>query len=215
MVLIVAPFTCVLFVIFFLGAIYQDVPRPFSKGESIAIASLAPNEEIVVSKLFSDRNTKARDYHLRRRGAETEISIFEDSVAWPYANPELTPAKLLTERVLTLAEAKGLDATVAFFREVREEESSARRHYRLTYFRDGKKIGEEFYIGFSLSDRLAYDQREGTRGSADYDLDLQRLAEDYRFPVNRIRQMVAFEMLEDANKGTTSGTLVPLSGPNP
>lgn len=192
LVLIFAPFACILFYALLVRITTQEIPRATTEGAQLKIASLSGGEEVVVQRLFAHRNVVAREYRIIASGATKQVSVFSLSDAWEDGRLKLTLDQVLAVRDLTVSEAEGLDQTVAFFRDRREEYSSAERHYRLSYFRFGKKIGEEFFIGFSLPSDLAYLRREGSASAQSY----TELAERHDVTRDLIEKMVPFEELE-------------------
>lgn len=196
LLLILGPFLCVLLCSLYIASLRVDIPHAWTSGDRLMFAQLAPNETVVVSKFFSHGETFGREYRFRRIGQRTEVTAFDADITWEGSEAKLAPARVLATHDLTKQEAKGLDETVAYFREVREEHSSAQKHFRLAYFRDGTKIGEEFYVGFSLPGDLAFLAQEAAAGRTDLALDSARLAREYGVTEERMSRMLPFEMLE-------------------
>jgi hypothetical protein len=192
---IAAGFTCVLLVLAFVFILAGDVEHARSEGERLSIRDLRPNEEVVFSILVAHRTAHAREYRIRSEGGRRTVTIFDTTPEWA-REVHGAGEPVLFMRELSTAEIEGLEETIAYCREIREEESSATRQMRLRYLRDGKQIGEEFYIGFSLPSQLAYYDRQGMRGDSDYIYDYARLAKQYGISLQRIHRMISFEMLE-------------------
>jgi hypothetical protein len=196
LVLVLAPFACVLFYVLFAKMMHRDIPHATTEGVQLSIATLVPEEEVVVQRLFSHRKTVAREYRIATSGTVKQATVFSLSATHDGDRWELQPEKVMAIHRLTSAEAEGLDETMAYFRKHREEDSSAERHYRLSYFRSGRKIGEEFFIGFSLPSDLTYLWQQGSRNDPAYRHDYLKLADQYGVTHEQIDKMVAFEMLE-------------------
>jgi hypothetical protein len=196
LVLVFVPFACVLFYALFAARMHRGIPHATTEGGQLSIATLVPEEEIVVQRLFSHRNTVAREYRIATSGTDKQVTVFSLSATHDGDRWQLQPEKLLAIHRLTNAEAEGLDETIAYFRKHREEDSSAERHYRLSYFRSGRKIGEEFFIGFSLPSELTYLWQQGYKNDPAYKHDYLKLADQYGVTREQIDKMVAFEMLE-------------------
>jgi hypothetical protein len=177
---IIAAFTCVLFVLAFQFVFTADAEHAHSSGERLSISGLRQNEEVVVSLLFDSRRT---------------VAIFDTTPSWP-GEDEKENGTALFLCDLSKAEIEGLDETIAYCRDVREEYSSATSRMGLRYFRDGKLIGEEFYMGFSLPSQLAWYDQRGMRGNPDYVHDYEQLAVQYGVTMERLYRMIPFEMLE-------------------
>lgn len=173
----------------------SDGERARSSGESLSIAALDTKEEIVVETLFSHRGATGRKYQIRRVGDTLTVAISDTTPKWAREDEMEGPIMLLT-RPLSPAEAEGLDETIGYCRRVREELSSATKSMHLRYFRNGKQIGEELYIGFSLPSLLAYYESKGMRTDPGYEYDYQKLSAEYGVSLERIYRMVPFETLE-------------------
>lgn len=172
--------------------------NPYTKGFRLSITALQPNEEIVVSTLFSHRSSTGREYRIRNVDGRRTIDIFYTTPSWSRA--EGTPdIALVSRRNLSDVEIAGLEETMAYYREAREEMSSATKHVRLKYFRNGKLIGDEFFIGFSLTSDLASYDRAGMRGDPDYAYDYAKLAVTAGISEQRVHRMIPFETLEFEN----------------
>jgi len=195
LVLIAAAFTCILFVLAYQFIFTADLEHARERGERLSIATLLANEEIVVSTLFAHRSARGREYRIQRKDGKLTVAIFDTTPAWARDDGQEGPT-LLFVRSLSEAEVDGLGETIAYCREVREEFSSATKHMHLQYFRAGKEIGEEFYIGFTLPLQLAYFAREGMRGNPDFARDYDHLAFQVGVSRQRLDRMISFEMLE-------------------
>ncbi len=192
---IAAAFTCALFILAFQFLFTADVEHARAEGDRLSVFGLRSNEEIVVATLFAHRRAQGREYRIRREGDQLTTVIFDTTPSWSRGDGK-GGATLLLMRGLSNAEAEGLDETIAFCREVREEISSATQHIQLRYFRDGKQIGEEFYLGFSLLSQLAWYDHQGMRGDPDYADDYNRLSTQHGMSLERLLRMVPFETLE-------------------
>ena len=189
LIFIFAPFVCLGFCFLFVSVFTKDIPRAHAQGERLKISTLAPNEEIVVSKFFGHRTVTEREYRIGKDGDPRRVTVFDLSPAPGTESQTSRKLQALAVRSLTQAEAEGLDETVAYFRRRGEEHSSATRQYRLLYFRDGKKIGEEFFVGFSLPDALI----NGGWTSHASDTEFQM---EYGASRTEVGRMIMFETLE-------------------
>ena len=207
------PILCVLFAFTAIYILIRDVPRATSSGEHLRLSRLAPSEQVVIEKYFSHgRDLRLRVYLLGIDGEPNRFDAFDASGEWKGGLLYATPQKLLASRKLSERELMGLETMLAYFRAVREEDSSATRGTRISYLRAGSKIGEEFFVGFSLPDQLAYYDRQGYRGDPAYDSDYTRLAEGHGISRAGLDSMVTPEMLEKApNKAPepTPGAVTP------
>lgn len=203
---ILAGFTGVLLAAAIAFILTDGVDRARAEGERLSIRRLRLNEEIIVSTLFSHRATRGREYRLRAQNGKVVVRIFDTTPEWSRDDPGGHGAVLFA-RELSNAEIDGLEEMVAYFRQTREQSSSATQHVRLQHFRDGRRIGEEFYIGFSLSSQLSHYDREGLRGDPRYAHDYDRLAREHGITPARLARMISFEMLE---KETPNPALAPI-----
>lgn len=170
-------------------------PEPRAEGEFLKIAELQSNEEVVTSITFSHLGAWGREYRIRIEKARPHVTIFDTTPNWARTDGRTEP-NVLFLRELSQLEVAGLDETIAYCREVREELSSGERRIHLQYFRDGQQIGEELYRGFSLTSDLAYFAREGRRGGPEHADDYAELARIYGLVRERVERMISFEMLE-------------------
>ena len=195
---LIAPFaalTCILFVLVFSFVVTADVDHARSSGDRLSISELRQNEEVVVSLLFAHRTARGREYRIRSEDSRKTVAIFDTTPTWSRDGGKNGGAVLIV-RDLSKTEIEGLDETLSYCREVREEQSSATRHMNVRYFREGKPIGDEFLIGFSLPSQLAWYDRQGMRGDPDYSHDYEQLAVQFGVSLERIHRMIPFEMLE-------------------
>jgi hypothetical protein len=192
---IVAAFACVLLVLALRFVFTDEMERASAKGEILSIRELRSNEELIVSTLFSHRTARGREYRIQSEGERRSVTIFDTTPEWSREDGSASGA-VLVMRDLSRAEIEGLEEIFAYFREVREEPSSAISHVRLRHLRDGRQVGQEFYIGFSLTSRLSYYDQEGMRGNPDYAHDYARLAREHHITPARLLRMVPLEALE-------------------
>ena len=212
LILLFDPFACILLYALFVRTIDPQLPRATAEGAHLKIAALADGEEVIAQKVFSHRDVVAREYRIVGGGDSKEVTVFSLSATWQDGRLSLRPEKVLAMRPLSRTEAEGLDALVAVFRSSREEYGSGELTYRLSYFREGRKIGEEFFVGYFLSSRLTYFSQAGYKGDSMYDADYTKLAEQYGLTLEQVQRMVTFEMLEaEPNKAPepTSGSVTP------
>jgi len=191
----------------------RDVPRATSSGEHLRLSRLAPSELVVIEKYFSHgQDSRVRMYVLGAEREPSRFDAFEASGEWKGGLLYATPQKLIASRKLSVRELSGLEATLAFYRTVREEDSSATVRIRFSYLRDGRRVGEEFFVGFWLTDQLSYLNRQENRSDPVYDAEFVRRAEGYGVTRAELDRMVTLEMLEkEPNKAPepTPGAVTP------
>ncbi|MEZ5415018.1 MAG: hypothetical protein R3F03_12000 [Opitutaceae bacterium] len=194
---ILASATCILIFIAVRFTFTNDIniEHAHEQGTRLSVTHLLPDEEIVVSTLFEHRSAHGREYRIRRIDHQLIVTIFDTTPAWSRDDKEGN-TKLLFIRPLSKPEIDGLSETIAYYREIREETSSARRHTKIRYFKAGKEIGYEFYLGFSLPEQLTWYDSKGMRNNPNFSNDYYRLATEYGVPPERVLKMISFGMLE-------------------
>jgi hypothetical protein len=182
-----------------------------ASGERLNVTSLVPGEEIVVRHYYGGDRSLPRAHEFRIGGAQPRQfvarSLKVDASCCPRTRrvdrkvvSRLLACEIdrpLTTRVLNDREAQGLDATISYFRRVREEKSSAADYYTLSYLRSGELIGEEVFVGFFVASQLNYLAIAGLQAESDYDPHAA-LAARWDIERKELDRMITFEMLEKA-----------------
>lgn len=192
LIVLLGPLACMFFVFLFMRISYPDREQPYRTGEFFRFGALRPNQEIVVTRLYSHGKSVAREYRFRG----DQLMIFDTEVAWRDGRAVIHLKEVLVARTLSADESDGLNAAVEYFRERKREPSSSTREIRITYLRDGQEVGSEFYIGFSLTTRLADYAAQGFKGHPGYSPDYDELAKEHGISRARLDRIVPFEELE-------------------
>jgi len=199
---ILAAGTCIVFCLLFLGLMYWDVPHASAWGENLNLAALAANEQVVVRHVTGGRG-ESLVFEFRIGGKGDPRGIVVARQLEPWADESVLEVLAMAE--LTDRQATGLESMVEYFRARREERTLHLDLYRLEYFRDGIKIGEEHFVGFSLASDLTYLRRFGPRGDWDSEYELGRLARQYHVPREELDRMVTFDLIREQLTKASSG----------
>jgi hypothetical protein len=193
--LILAPMLCIVLAPIILWRLGGGIPQSRTSGTLLSISTLADDEEVAVSYVFSHRNDFARQYYVRRSSGLLTLAIFSGAITWRDEGASIKPDQLLATVDLSPTEAQGLDALLAYFRREREEHSSAYKRYHIVHLRSGKTIGEEHFVGFSLPGKIDYLESNHSRTDPAYSSDLDRLAADHGLTRADLDRIVPFERL--------------------
>src|SRR5688572_3354330 len=79
---IAAAFVCVLLVMAAIFLLTDGVERASAEGERLSIRELRPNEEMIVSTLFSHRTARGREYRFRNEEGRRSVTIFDTTPEW-------------------------------------------------------------------------------------------------------------------------------------
>lgn len=191
---IASVFLCLLSFYSFVWAIKGTVPHASASGERLSFAAFRSNEFIIVKSAHGDRGVRHREYRFYWSGGARYVDVAGNVDSMDYGT---TSVSLVSGRALTDEEVGGIDWVVRWFRRTGEQPSFAgTERYELDYFRDNQPIGREVFIGYRLTEWLAYFASDGMRGKREFEADYDRLALKNGITRAELDRFFPFEYLE-------------------
>jgi hypothetical protein len=215
LVSIFSAFACVLFCWAAIKWLTPERALYRSEGEHLELAKLQRGEEVTVVK-YRHRHRQlpeARLFQFALKSNSRTVDVFEASASFSNETLYATPEKLLLSRILTDQQSEGLDILFSASRKSQDYDVGHETlRYRVTYFREERKIGEEYFVAPGLPGQLEHLDSQARRDDPDYDLDYARLAAAYGLDRSSLIRVVTLEMLEsEPNKAPepTPGAVMP------
>ena len=174
-----------------------QVPKSFSNGEQLSVASLRAGERIEVTLIFYPDRGDAYGRRYRIEGGNQRLFSATDlEVDWRGGVLESKLGRVLASFNLTIDESEGVDLALSYLRRAREEEyGTARYEYRVLFFRGKALVGETFVASDHLLSELGYADRQRRRGNPGV-RDLGKLALEAGISLTEVQRMKAFQVLE-------------------